>query len=190
MTNSGAVEQEGWLALLDDFEARALQCVPARRGKLDRVTSGERETAARPELRVDQDGHVRAPEFAHQPVHARDVIPMTVAEHDGVDVTGRQVEPAHVLHEAVGCPAGVEENAGLPVALCDCHEHGEPVLGAQRVIGVTAREEGCRHPWRGRHGGPLRWTLVGEQRVGDVVHERGHRDCVHGLERDRLDHPP
>jgi hypothetical protein len=185
-----ALEQEGGLALLDDLEACALQCTLARRGKLDRVTSGEREAAASPELRVDQDGHVRAPELADQAVHARDVIPMTVAEDDDVDVSGGQLEPAHVLHEAVGGPTGVEEHAGLTVALGDCHQRGEPVLGTQRVVGVTACEEGCRHPWRGPHRGPLCRTFVGEQRVGHVVHQRGHRDRVDGFECDRRHDPP
>ena len=141
-----AVEQEGGLALLDDLEARGLQRVFARRGKLDGITSGEREPASRPELRVDQDGHVGPAELAHQPVHTRDVIPMTVAEDDDVDVGGGQVEPAHVLDEAVGRPAGVEEQAGLSVALGDRHQRGEPVLGAERVVGVTACEQWCGDP--------------------------------------------
>ena len=116
------VEEERRLSLLHDLEARALQGAPARRGELDRVPARERETAAAPELRVDQHGHVRAPEPSHQPVHARDVIPVTVAEHDDVDVGGRQSQAAHVLHEAVGRPSRVEEDARLPVPLGDGHE--------------------------------------------------------------------
>ena len=184
-----AVEQEGGLALLEDLEARSLQRALARRGQLDRVAAGERETAASPELGVDQNGHVPAPELAHQTIHARGVVPMTVAEHDDVDVAGRQLEPAHVLDEAVRRPARIEQHAGLPIALCDRHQRGEPVLGAQRVIGLTAREKARRHPWRGRHGGPSRRTLVGKERVGHVVHQHGDRERVDGLKRNRLHRP-
>ena len=37
---------------------------------------------------------------------------MTAAEHDDVYVAGGELEPPHVLREAVGRPARVEEPAG------------------------------------------------------------------------------
>ena len=58
-------------------------------------------------------GTFGAAEPLDDPVHAGRVVPVAVAEHDDVDVAGREVEPAHVLHEAVGREPGVEEDADV-----------------------------------------------------------------------------
>ncbi|HLM32872.1 MAG TPA: hypothetical protein VK285_02300 [Gaiellaceae bacterium] len=82
----GAVEQEGRQALLDNLEPCSFQGALAGRGQLYGVAARECETATSPELGMDQDGHVRTPEPAHQAVHTRDVVPVAVTQHDDVDV--------------------------------------------------------------------------------------------------------
>lgn len=113
---------------------------------------------------------------------------MTVAEDDDLDVAGGQAEPAHVLDQPLRRSPRIEEHARPPAGLLNRHEREEPMLGAQGVVGVAAHVESRRQARRGRHRRPLGGTLIRQQRVRHVVHERGHRKPVDGLERDRF-HP-
>ena len=122
---------------------------------------------------MDQNRRARAAEPAYEPVHPGDVVPMTVAEDDHVDIAGREVKAAHVLDQPVRRATRIEEHVRLAAALVDGHERGEAVLGAQRVVGVAADVQSRREARRGRHRRPLGGTLIREQRVGHVVHERG-----------------
>jgi hypothetical protein len=45
--------------------------------------------------------------------------------------------------EAVRRTSRVEENTDLPAVLGDRHQHGEPMLGAQGVIGIAPDNELC-----------------------------------------------
>jgi hypothetical protein len=81
-----AVEKEGGLLLLDDLEARPLEGAPARSWQLDRVAPGQGQPPAAPELGVDEDGNLRPTQLAYETVHPGRVIPVTVAQHDDVDV--------------------------------------------------------------------------------------------------------
>jgi hypothetical protein len=78
----GAVEKKRRLPLFHDREADALECGTTCRGKLGWLQARYCDPAATPELRVDEDRKVAAPEHGHDPFHARDVIPVPVAEHD------------------------------------------------------------------------------------------------------------
>jgi len=183
-----AVEQKRGLALLDDLEARPLERALARRRQLDGITAGQRQPATAPELGMDEDGNVGPAELPDQPVHPGGVIPVTVAQHDHVDVARRDLQPAHVLDQAVRCPSGIEQDPRLAVALGDRHQTREAVLGPQGVARPASFDESRRHPGLRPqpHRRPLRRTLVDEQHVGHVVDQRGDRQRVDGLERKRF----
>ena len=182
----GAVEQEARLALLDDLEACALERALARRGQLDRLAARERDAPPRPELGMDQHRHAGAAERADEPVHARRVVPVPVAEDDDVDVGRVDPEPAHVVHEAVRRPAGVEQNARVATVLRDRDECREAVLRAQGVVALSSLDEPCRHARPARHRRSQRRSLVRQQRVGHVVDQRRDRQRVDGFERNRV----
>ena len=76
--------KDGWRC--STISKPAPQRALARRGQFDRLAAREDDAATAPELGVDQDGHAGAPERSREPVHARGVIPVAVAEHDDVDV--------------------------------------------------------------------------------------------------------
>jgi hypothetical protein len=97
----GPIEQEGRLPLLDDLEAGSLECAAARRGQLDGVAARQGHPAATPESGMDQDRHLRAPQLLDDAVHPGGVVPVAVAQDDGVDVARREAEAAHVLDEPV-----------------------------------------------------------------------------------------
>src|SRR3972149_6673494 len=132
------VQEERGLSLLDDLEAGADQRRLAGGGKLYRLTAGDEDAAAAPELRVDDHRQVGPPEGAGEAIEAGGVVEVAVAEDDDLDVLGRQAEPAHVFDEPVGSEAGVEQQtAGLTRRL-DGHGGGGPALGAEGVRRLTA----------------------------------------------------
>jgi hypothetical protein len=79
---------------------------------------------------VDQHGHLRAAQLGHESVHASRVVPVTVAQHDDVDLARGDVEASHVLDEPVRSQARVEENPDSPAGLLDRHETREAVFRA------------------------------------------------------------
>ena len=60
------------------------------------------------------------------------------------------------------------------------------MLGPQGIVSVAAHGEPSRDARRGPHRGPLRRTLIRQQRIRDVVHKHGHRERVDGLQRNRF----
>ena len=93
----GAVEQERGLPFLDDLEAGARQGGAAGRGQLGRVESRNRDAAATPEVGVDQYRKIASSELLRESLHPGDVVPVTVAQDNCLDVSRQDLQPAHVL---------------------------------------------------------------------------------------------
>ena len=181
-----AVEEERGLAVLHDLEAGALQRGLARRWQQHRVAARKSDSAPAPELGVDEDVSLRlTPQLAHESVHPGGVIPVTVAQHDDVDVTRVELESAHVLHQAVRRDSGVEQNRGCPVRFRHPHQAREAMLGSQEVARLVALEEARRDFRVGgeRQGSSLGGTVVCEQQVGRVVDQRRDAQRVDRVER-------
>jgi hypothetical protein len=107
-----------------------------------------------------------------------------VAQHDDVDVARRQVEPAHVLYQAIRGAAGVEEHPRRTPALLDGDQGREAVLGAQGVVRRAVHRDPRGNPWRRGHRRPLRRSLRRQKRVGHIVNQRCDGDAIDRLERD------
>jgi hypothetical protein len=185
------VQKERGLALLHDLEAGALERRLARRWQLDRIAAWEGDPAPAPELGVDENGDLRVPaQLAHESVHTGGVVPVTVAQHDDVDVMRAELESAHVLHQAVRRYSGVEQNLGRPVRLRDRHEAREAVLGSQQVARPVALEEARRDARVGgeRQGSSRGGTLVCDQQVSRVVDQRRDAQRIDRVERNRFHH--
>ena len=80
------VQQERGPLLLDDLKAGALEGAAAGRRQHQRLAARKRESAATPELWMDEHGDVGFAQRPDQPVHAGDVVEVAVAEHDHLDV--------------------------------------------------------------------------------------------------------
>ena len=144
-------------------------------GQLDRLAAREGDPAPAPELGVDQHRQVRPAQPAHQPVHPGGVVPVAVAQHDDVDVAGREAEPAHVLDQAVGRDPASNRTRVVAAAFV--------IVTRQRSRARRAARRPCPPSRAGRDRGggaasglgPSR-ALVGQQRVGHVVHQRGDQE--------------
>ena len=148
------VEQERRLALLDDREPHPLERRPARRRQLGRIEPREAHPAPVPELGMDHHRQLRASERSDQPLHPGHVVPVSVAEHDHLDVGRRDPEPAHVLDHPVRRHAGVEQQRSLAPGLLDPHQRREARLGDQRVGHAVAGDSPARARSEGRPSAP------------------------------------
>jgi hypothetical protein len=103
-----------------------------------------------------------------------------------VDRARVELEPAHVLDEAIRREASVEQDADDPPRLLDLDQAGEAVFPPERVAGLARLEEARRDRGfdRARDRPPLRRALVRQQEVGDVVDQRRDRQRVDRLEWD------
>ena len=115
-----------------------------------------------------------------------------MAEDDRLDVAQRESQPAHVLDDAARRDAGVEQQGALSPVLLDPYERGEAGLGDERVRNAVGHER-CHDARRAsgkrlRPAKPRDRTLVGDQRIRDVVHQDRHADAVDRLELDHVRH--
>ena len=136
-----AVQQEGRLPSLDDLEPHSLERRATRRGQLRGLEPGKADATPVPELGMDHHGQAGASQHARQAFHPRDVIPVTVAEHDHLDVGGGEAEPAHVLDHSVRRDAGIEQQRSLPPVLRDPDQRGEAGFRDQRVGDAALRTD-------------------------------------------------
>ena len=169
--------------VLDDLEARALECGAAGRGELGRLEAGDSDSPTPPELGVDEDGKVPSSELVRDSLHSGDVVPVAVAEHDRLDVTRQDLEPAHVLDDTGRRHAGVEEDRSLAAAGCYAHERREAGLRdqgiGQAVVGNRRGDSGPREMMK--PGRALDVLCREQQRVGHVVHQNRDPDAVNRL---------
>jgi hypothetical protein len=128
-----AVEQETGLSRLHDVEPGVLQRPPADARDLQRFGAGQHHPAPPPEVRVDEHRHVRPAHRGDQAVDAGGVVEMAVAADDGFDRARIDVQPPHVLDDTARAGTGVEQQPVMAPALVHRDEHGESVLGDERV---------------------------------------------------------
>jgi hypothetical protein len=184
-----AVEQQRRLLVLDDLEPGSGQRPLAQRGQLDGVRPRQVDPPPGPQPGVDDDREVAPAHRPDQPVEAGGVVEVAVAQHHDLDVGRVDAETAHVADHAVGGHAGVEQDVAATVAPLDRHEHGEAVLGLQAVHRLALFEQGLGQLGHARHGqepAALGRPLVQQQRVAEVVDERGEHHAVDRLQGDRL----
>ena len=140
-----------------------------------------------PEGGVDEHGEVPSSELLRDSLHSGDVVPVTVAEHDRLDVSGRELEPVHVLDDTGRGDACVEEDRPLAAAGRHANERREARLGNQRVgqpvVGEGRGDARLRELVKPGHS--LDLVRREEQRVGQVVHQDRDPDGVDRCERDR-----
>src|ERR1700722_18594224 len=89
---------------------------------------------------MDDHRDVGPPDLAHEAVQASRVVEVTVAQHDRLDVAGRQLEEAHVVNEAVRADAGVEQHAARSTAGREGDERREAVLTAELLDDLAPLE--------------------------------------------------
>ena len=82
---------------------------------------------------MDEHWEVATSELPRDPLHPGDVVPVAVAEHDRLDLSRRELEPAHVLDNTVRRDAGIEEDRPLATAGRYANERREARFGDQRV---------------------------------------------------------
>jgi hypothetical protein len=82
-----------------------------------------------------------------------------VAQHDRLDVAGRQLEEPHVVNEAVREDAGVEQHAARSTADRERDERQEAVLAAELLDDLASLE--CARCLAGRGGRRDREALRG-----------------------------
>jgi hypothetical protein len=126
-----SVEQKRRLTFLHDRESHLLQRSATGDWQLGRKP-GKADPPAAPELGMDHDRQSGRAEHPHQPLDPRHVIPMTVAEHDHLDLGRIDREPAHVLHHPVRRHPGVEQQRSLAACRLDPHQRRESRLGDQQ----------------------------------------------------------
>ena len=111
---------------------------------------------------------------------------MTVAEHDRLDLSQRELKPAHVLNDTGRRDAGIEEDRSLAAAGRHANERREARLGDQGVgQAVAGKRGGC--VWLRevvKPGRALDLLRREEQRVGHVVHQDRDPNGVDRRERD------
>ena len=131
-------------------------------------------------------GRFAASELLRDSLHPGDVVPVTVAEHDRLDLSRRDLEPAHVLDDTGRRDAGVEEDRPLAAAGRHANERREARLGDQRIgQAVVGDSRGHARPCEVvKPGRALHVLRREEQRVGHVVHQDRDPDGVDRRERD------
>ncbi len=129
------------MLFLDDLEARALECGAAGRRQLGRLEARDGDAPASPEGGVDEYGKVPSSELLRDSLHPGDVVPVTVAEHDRLDVSRQDLEPAHVLDDTGRRHARVEEDRPLATAGRDANERREARLGDQGIGQAVVGEQ-------------------------------------------------
>ena len=107
------VEQKARLSSLDDVEAALLQGATARGGHVDRPRTGDGDAALGPELRVEDHRQVIATEPSDQTGQPRGVIEVAVAAYDRLDVASIEPHAVHVVHAAIRCDPGVEQQRSV-----------------------------------------------------------------------------
>jgi hypothetical protein len=93
---------------------------------------------------VEEYGKVPSSELLRDSLHPGDVVPVTVAEHDRLDVSRQDLEPAHVLDDTGRRHACVEEDRPLATAGRHANERREAGLGDQGIgQAVVGEGRGC-----------------------------------------------
>src|SRR5205823_9615422 len=112
----------------DDLEPGANECWPARRWQFEGVEPRDGDAASGPELRVDQDRQVGAPETVDEPGQTGRMVEVTMAAHDHLDVGRVAAQPSQILDTTVGRHPRVEQQLADDLAPPDLHQGREPVL--------------------------------------------------------------
>src|SRR5918994_3926167 len=189
-----SVEEERRPAVLDDVEARVLECPATGGGQFERISTRDRDPPPGPELRVDEHGQSGGAEPIDQARQPGGVVEVAVAAHDHLDVTRVSAESPQVVHAAVGSEAGVEQQSVDAVALADLHQRREAVFSQRGVDGLAVLE---RRRVEQRNGAaqraaqtqPLGGALVDQEYVDGVVAHREHGHLVDRFERQHLAGP-
>ena len=188
-----AVEEERWLALLDDLETGAFQRRAARRRELDRIEAREADPCAGSRTR---DGS--APAGSPRPsARATPSIPVTWSQWPWLSTitsTSPSESPSRRTFSTI--PVGetpVSNSSVRSRPFFSTRTRAEKPGSAMRASGTPSGSEPRRDARNGagqrlRPADPRDRLLVGHQRIGDVVHQDRHPNAVDRLELDLLWH--